>query len=147
LPASDQPLARQRPPVEPAVVYPQEAGTVLLVEDNDAVRRMAREGLQRAGFEVLEAANGEAALRLAASDLDRISLLLTDVIMPVMGGKELAARLRARRPGLKVVFTSGYANDTTIGGAAHAAAAFLQKPFSPSQLASLVRDVLASQPV
>jgi FixJ family two-component response regulator len=60
----------------------------------------------------------------------------------LMGGKELAARLQARRPGLKVVFTSGYANDTTIGGAA-----FLQKPFSPSRLASLVRDVLpTSQP-
>jgi len=147
LPATDRPLARQHLPLEPAVAYPQQAGTVLLVEDNDAVRRMAREGLLRAGFEVLEATNGEAALRLAASDLDRISLLLTDVIMPVMGGKELAARLQARRPGLKVIFTSGYANDTTIGGAANAAAAFLQKPFSPSQLASLVRDVLAtSQP-
>jgi PAS domain S-box-containing protein len=147
LPASDRPLARQRAPLEPAVVYPQEAGTVLLVEDNEAVRRMAREGLLRAGFEVLEAANGEAALRLAPADLDRICLLLTDVIMPVMGGKELAARLRMRRPGLKVVFTSGYANDTTIGSASNVAAVFLQKPFSPSQLASLVRDVLASQPV
>jgi CheY-like chemotaxis protein len=117
--------------------------TVLLVEDNEAVRNLARDALKRYGYQVIEAENGQEALQVAASQLERISLVLTDVVMPVMGGRELAKQLLARRRDLKIIFTSGYTNDailsqTGLGGAA----AFLQKPFTPALLGQTVRDVL-----
>ena len=121
--------------------------TVLLVEDNDAVREMARETLAGYGYTVLEAANGRDALRLAAPLIDRISLVLTDVVMPLMGGAELAVRLRTMRPDIKFVFASGYASDPVPGPPASSPkAAFLQKPFSPAALGRTVRQVLDANP-
>jgi PAS domain S-box-containing protein len=117
--------------------------TVLLVEDNEAVRNLARDALKRYGYQVIEAENGQEALQVASDQLDRIALVLTDVVMPVMGGRELAKQLLARRRDLKIIFTSGYTTDsilsqTGLGGAA----AFLQKPFTPALLGQTVRDVL-----
>jgi CheY-like chemotaxis protein len=142
------------PAVAAAAVHPAEAvagdprllrgtETVLLVEDNDAVREMARETLEGYGYQVVEASNGREALRIAAPALDRISIVLTDVVMPLMGGAELAVRLRTMRPDLKFIFASGYASDPVPGPPASSPnAAFLQKPFTPSALGRLVRQVL-----
>jgi PAS domain S-box-containing protein len=143
LPATSRPVERVDPSPEPITAGPRGSETVLLVEDNDAVRRMAREALHRFGYRVVEARNGEAALGVVADNLDRIAIVLTDVVMPLMGGRELAARLRARRPDLKIIFTSGYANDTVVGQSVlELGAMFIQKPFSPAQLGRTVRAAL-----
>ncbi|MGH7419129.1 MAG: response regulator, partial [Candidatus Rokuibacteriota bacterium] len=118
--------------------------TLLLVEDEPGVRTTARASLVDHGYTVLEAASGEEALAL----LDRIGstpiqLLVTDVVMPLMKGQELAQRFRGRRPGTPVLFTSGY-TDSALGaaGVLPPGVAFLQKPFSPEALARKVREVL-----
>jgi len=118
--------------------------TVLLVEDNDAVRDLARQALTGYGYRVLVAANGQQALRIASTHLQSLSLVVTDVVMPVMGGRELAARLAKMRRGLKVLFTSGYTNGTVkqeVPGTL-----FLEKPFTPAMLAQKVREVLDAVP-
>jgi PAS domain S-box-containing protein len=127
---------------ENSLVY-RGSETVLLVEDNEAVRTMARETLVGFGYTVVEAPNGREALKIARTALDRISLVLTDVRMPLMGGAELAVRLRTMRPDMKFIFASGYASDPVPGPPASSpGAAFLQKPFSPSTLGKTVRRVL-----
>jgi CheY-like chemotaxis protein len=122
---------------------PRGEGTILLVEDEEAVRRLARRVLEGAGYRVLEAANGEQALTLMGgwgSDLD---LVITDVIMPGMSGQELSARLREARPTLKILYVSGYTDDAILQhGKLLPNTAFLQKPFSPVSLSQGVRDVL-----
>ena len=122
--------------------------TILLVEDNDQVRSLAWDALTRHGYQVIEASNGEEALRLAEDQLDGIALVLTDVVMPVMGGRELANQLTSRRPDLKVIFMSGYTTDPAVGQVEPgSAASFLQKPFTPSILGRVVREMLDSTPV
>jgi PAS domain S-box-containing protein len=119
--------------------------TILLVEDNTSVRDLARETLTRYGYRVLEAGDGLQALRVASANLHDLSLVVTDVVMPVMGGRELASRLKTMRRGLKVLFTSGYTNDTVKQDIPPAL--FLQKPFTPATLGKRVRDMLdAAQP-
>jgi signal transduction histidine kinase/CheY-like chemotaxis protein len=119
--------------------------TVLLVEDEDLVRATMRTILQRGGYTVIEAKNGGEAL-LACEQLPKpIALLVTDVVMPRMNGPELAARLRAQRPGLSVVYISGYAAGQgieEIESGTEDGVAFLQKPFEPNELLRKVRDVL-----
>jgi two-component system, cell cycle sensor histidine kinase and response regulator CckA len=118
-------------------------GTILLAEDDDAVRAIAREALERAGYQVLAAADGAAALTLAGAHPGTIDLLLTDVIMPGMNGRELAATLGKWRPGLRVLFASGYTDNVLAGQDALAPGmALLDKPFTPAELARKVRDVL-----
>jgi len=118
--------------------------TVLLVEDEASVRIPSRAFMKASGYRVLEAANGEEALRLLEAQEGRpIHLLVTDVVMPKMKGQELAARFLARRPGTPVLFTSGYTQNTfgddgTLAPGAH----FLQKPFAPEELARRVREIL-----
>ena len=115
--------------------------TVLLVEDEDAVRRLARLTLERAGYKVLEAGNGSDALALAEAYDGRIDVLLTDVVMPVMGGPELAAQFSGTET--RIVFMSGYPADAAGRGIPlDAAGAFVQKPFTPHVLAGAVRSVL-----
>jgi PAS domain S-box-containing protein len=118
--------------------------TILLVEDEPSVREIAAHVLRDHGYEVLEASNGEEALRVAQGlDKDGIHLLLTDVVMPEMGGRELAKRLSAERPGLRVLFLSGYPGVATIReGMQDPRLTILQKPFSPSLLARRVRETL-----
>jgi len=117
--------------------------TVLLVEDEDAVRESEREYLEQHGYTVLAAANGPAALELAASCGRDIQLLVTDVVMPKMSGSELAQQLLAQRPELKVLFVSGYAENTVVQhGLAELGSRFLQKPFTLKALAAKIREVL-----
>jgi len=117
--------------------------TVLLVEDEPMVRRLALTILREAGYHVLEAANGPEALRMAREHGDSIHLLLTDVVMPRMSGREVADRLKAQRPDLKILFMSGNTEEA-IGnhGVLEPGFAFLQKPFTPAGLSSKVREVL-----
>ena len=117
--------------------------TVLLVEDATPVRTMARRGLEGRGYLVLDASDGPAALELSARHAGRIDLLVTDVVMPGMSGRELAERLAPHRPSMKVLYTSGYTDDTMVRqGVLTAGVAFLQKPFVPDTLARKVREVL-----
>ncbi|MFQ5576956.1 MAG: ATP-binding protein, partial [Anaerolineae bacterium] len=119
------------------------AETVLLVEDETAVRELASTVLRTQGYTVLQAADGAEALRVAGEYGAKIDLLLTDVIMPRMGGKELADRLVKARPGLKVLFTSGYTGNAIVHhGVLEPDLAFLQKPFSAVALARAVRQTL-----
>jgi CheY-like chemotaxis protein len=120
--------------------------TILLVEDDAAVRAVALAILERSGYRVLEAAEAAQALELAESHEGPIHLLLTDVVMPRMSGPELARRLAATRPDLKLVCMSGYTDDTVIRhGVLDARIAFLQKPITPEGLTRKVRDVLDSR--
>jgi PAS domain S-box-containing protein len=117
--------------------------TILLVEDEAEVRRFARELLTRQGYAILEAASGPDALRLWKRHRGAVDLLLTDVIMPQMSGRELADELKALRPDLKVLFMSGYTDDVIAQhGILDLATEFLQKPFTHETLGRKVREVL-----
>jgi CheY-like chemotaxis protein len=122
---------------------PRGSETVLVVEDEPSVRTLAAHILRDQGYRVLEAGEGEEALRVAQEHLAEIHLLLTDVVMPRMGGKELADRLKTLRPRVKVLFVSGFPDDAIAQhGILAPSIAFLQKPFSPATLAQKVREVL-----
>jgi PAS domain S-box-containing protein len=117
--------------------------TVLLVEDQEEVRQVAREILSRLGYEVLEAPNGAEALQLCERHPRPIDLLLTDVVMPQMSGRELAERVAPGRPDMRVLFMSGYTEDAILQhGILDEGLAFLQKPLVPDRLARRVREVL-----
>ena len=119
------------------------AETLLLVEDADAVRLVGRKILESLGYTVLEAANGRAALALAADFPGAIDALVTDVVMPEMGGRELAGALRATRPEARVLYMSGYTDDDIIRrGILESGSMFLEKPFSAESLGDAVRQVL-----
>lgn len=133
------------PAVARAVAGPGRSGseTLLLVEDESSVRRLTKRILEKAGYRVLEAANGEDAERVYAHDAETIALLVTDVIMPGCGGLELAARLQLRTPELRVLYLSGYTEDSvaqTVG--LGRTSLFLQKPFTAEMLTRQVREAL-----
>ncbi|MGH7322281.1 MAG: response regulator [Candidatus Rokuibacteriota bacterium] len=117
--------------------------TILLVEDQEEVRDLARDILQMSGYTVLEAHHGGEAREVCARHTGPIHLLLTDVVMPHMSGRELADRLAVDHPGLKVLYMSGYADNAIVHhGVLDSATAFIQKPFSPDDLARKAREVL-----
>jgi signal transduction histidine kinase/ActR/RegA family two-component response regulator len=118
--------------------------TILLVEDAELVRNLARQVLEGAGYRVLEAASAEAAIDLCERiNGDKIDLLLTDVIMPGMSGNEMSRILLAKQPGMPVLYMSGYTDDAIVQhGVLEAGINFLQKPFTPGALALKVREVL-----
>jgi PAS domain S-box-containing protein len=116
--------------------------TVLLVEDEDAVRALAGEVLRRHGYTVLEARHGLDALHVAARHLDAIHLMITDVVMPHMSGRDLADRLVAARQQMKVLFMSGYTDHAAVHRDLTPGTAFLQKPFTPDTFARKVRNIL-----
>jgi len=119
--------------------------SVLLVEDEESVRELIAEALKAQGYNVLMAGNGQEALALAAPANCRIELMITDVVMPGMSGRELATRMVQSRPGLRVLFLSGYTEDAIVHhGVLDPGTAFLQKPFSLDALACKVREVLDS---
>lgn len=112
--------------------------TILLVEDEPAVRTLFSQALRQAGYTVLEARNGQEALDVFEGVHGQIDLLLTDIRMPIIGGSELAARLLSRRPNLRLLFITGYAAKVEIGPNS----ALLQKPFVRADLLRAVRSLL-----
>jgi CheY-like chemotaxis protein len=122
---------------------PRGTETVLVVEDAGAVRAVTRHVLERQGYTVLEAANGDAALQVAAAHDGPIHLLLTDVVMPGLSGRQVAERLTQTRGAMRVLYASGYTDDSIVRhGILEEGIAYLQKPFTPESLARKVRDVL-----
>jgi CheY-like chemotaxis protein len=118
--------------------------TILLVEDDLSVRGLSARLLRSKGYNVVEASNGQEALRVSQQRTDgEIALLLTDVIMPEMGGKELADQFRVKHPTTKVLFCSGYTQEAIDrGGELESGTAFLQKPFTPAALSQKIREIL-----
>ena len=132
------------PPTPPSHIEPDTArrsATILLAEDEDGVRLLAVEALERRGYRVLAAPNGEEALKIAGAYEGTIHLLISDVVMPGLKGPELAARLRAMRPGIRVMLMSGYAADVVTPSDLKEAL-LLAKPFSAATLLKAVRSVL-----
>jgi two-component system, cell cycle sensor histidine kinase and response regulator CckA len=121
--------------------------TILVADDNELVRQATQQILTRTGYQVMEAANGAAALQLAADHPGVIHLLITDIVMPEISGRTLAERLQATRPSVHVLYMSGYTNDAVLRRAiVESGAPYLQKPFSVEQLLRKVRDVLDRAP-
>jgi CheY-like chemotaxis protein len=140
LPAVDE---RPEAWIETVRANPRGGETILLVEDEGGVRELAVRSLRSRGYHVLAATDGVDALRTLDGTGVRLDLLLTDVVMPRLGGPELVAKLRPHYPDLKVLFMSGYTDDAMVRrGIRDAGAAFLQKPYTPHVLAQKVRDVL-----
>jgi two-component system, cell cycle sensor histidine kinase and response regulator CckA len=130
------------PPAD-RLTSPRGAETILIVEDERAVRRMAARALAAQGYTILEAENGAEALEMLARDGSRVDLVLSDVVMPMVNGRELGERLAAERPGLRLLYMSGYTDDDIIRrGLLRPGAPFLQKPFMPDDLSRKVREVL-----
>jgi len=145
LPRVQQETGRMQP-LKLVEESPQGCETLLLVEDEAAVRQSAREFLALKGYTVLEAKNGEDALCIARDYLRPIDLMITDVVMPHLGGAKLAGQLATERPNMKVLFVSGYAENTVLRhGAIDVTNSFLQKPFSLKALARKIREVLQTE--
>ena len=141
------PTIEQRPDQAPAPKAPSRplAGkeTVLLVEDSDVVRRLLHEILIARGYTLLEARHGEEALQISREFTGRIDLLVTDMVMPKMGGRELAHHLSPQRPEMRILYMSGYTEEAiTRDGVLDPGTAFLEKPFTPDSLARKVRELL-----
>jgi PAS domain S-box-containing protein len=142
LPAIDAPPTRIE--AESPGGLPRGTETVLLVEDATAVRSVIRQVLERLGYAVLDAADGQLALEVAARHHGPIDLVITDIVMPALGGREMAERLRKVRPEIRILYTSGYTDDAIVrSGVLDAQFVFMQKPFTPETLAAKVREALA----
>src|SRR5579859_3678551 len=132
---------KHAPPVTDAALGGTE--TILLVEDEESVRQLVRDTLVAKGYQVLEAEGGEAGLELSAAHTGKIDLVITDVVMPGIGGRELVKQLSNTRPDTKVLYLSGYTEDAIVSdGSIESGTAFLQKPFSLQHLSRKVREVL-----
>ncbi|HEY3821914.1 MAG TPA: response regulator [Polyangiaceae bacterium] len=144
LPRTDSPLslAQELAPVESQ----RGTETILLVDDDDQVRAVARDILRRLGYVVIDTSNGGEALLLAEQTKSTIHLLLTDVVLPHLSGPQIAARLTAQRPETSVLFMSGYTGEGMLQhGLLDSTAAYLQKPITPEALSRRVREVLAAR--
>jgi len=121
--------------------------TILLVEDDEPLRKLVSQILERTGYSVVSASNGEEALRLIDSPGHAgIDLLISDVVMPGIGGKALAEQLQARLPDLKVLYISGYPDEAVVHhGMLDEGIAFLQKPFSATAIIQKVQEILAEE--
>jgi CheY-like chemotaxis protein len=145
LPASDGKKSLDRPS-KSSEAPRKGTESILLVEDEDRVRAMSKTALELFGYKVLEARGGEEALQACAIHVGPIDLLITDVVMPGMSGRQVAEAVAAQRPGVKVIYCSGYTDDAVVRhGVLTADAAFLQKPFTVAALANKVRAVLDGQ--
>jgi signal transduction histidine kinase/CheY-like chemotaxis protein len=142
LPCVDDPAQELKVSAEDTKLQPG-SETVLLVEDEQIVRDMTREILQESGYQVLEAKHGQEALSVAEQHTGPIHLMLSDVVMPQMSGRELAAQLTPLRKDMRVLYMSGYTDDAIVHhGVLDEGMAFIEKPFTPNALARKVRDVL-----
>jgi CheY-like chemotaxis protein len=120
--------------------------TILLVEDDAAVRGAVRQALEGYGYTVLQAASGQAAMAIARNHSAPIALLLTDVVMPSMSGRVVAERIAAQRPEVRILYMSGYTDDAVVRhGVLETGVAYLQKPFTPAGLAKKVRETIGRQ--
>ena len=145
LPRITGPNVAEEVEIPPAVTAG--TGSLLLVEDEEDVRRFAVEVLEDHGYFVLAAADGEAALMLAENHPDPIDMLVTDVVLPGMNGRDLAKRLKSARPGVQVLFTSGYTQDVIAEhGILEHGTAYIAKPYTPGELAAKVQDILGKTP-
>lgn len=149
--AAAQPAPPARPPARPLGREPR-GQTVLIADDEEPVRRVASRLLVRNGYEVLEAANGAEALRMLVAGDGKIDILVSDIIMPEMGGLELARRVATDFPGLPVLLISGYSDSHELGQSIPAELDLLQKPFSGTELTAAVahclgRRVAGTQPI
>jgi CheY-like chemotaxis protein len=136
-------IARQVSDPQP---QPRGAETVLLVEDEVAVRDVARRVLTGLGYTVLEARHGADALTLSRAHVGPIHALVTDVVMPEMGGRQLATHIRKQRPGLPILYVSGYTDDELLRrGILESGTELLRKPFQPLELARAVRRLVAGE--
>jgi CheY-like chemotaxis protein len=140
------PAADTRPATEAAPKMQRATGTVLIVEDENGVRDLAREFLQQAGYKVLEAHDGPDAMLVSGRYTGTIDLLLTDMVMPRMSGLEVAKTLLLKRPAMKVLIMSGY-SDFQIEAQDAARLASIAKPFSMPSLVQKVHEVLAGAPI
>jgi two-component system cell cycle sensor histidine kinase/response regulator CckA len=130
------------------VSLPRGSETVLLAEDEKGVRELAREYLEMSGYTVIEAENGHMALELAAMHAGQVHLLMTDVVMPGISGRELAERVSQIRPGIKILYMSGYTDQAVVHhGILETDAVLLQKPFTAATLATKLREILSAEVV
>jgi len=120
-------------------------GTVLLVDDEPDVRKLVGRILLRQGYTVFEASDGEEAIRFSQQHDGPINLLLTDVVMPGISGRDLAEQLAPLRPEMRVLFMSGRMDDSMVQNVANFTTAFIPKPFTPDALVGKVRDVLGAK--
>jgi len=141
LPRASTPATPPTPPAQTESDVKSATATVLVAEDEDGVRELAVETLERRGYRVLVASSGEEALKIAHAYDGTIHLLISDVVMPGMKGPELADRLRVLRPGVRVLLMSGYATDV-VTPTDLTEATFLTKPFAPETLGKIVRQIL-----
>jgi PAS domain S-box-containing protein len=139
--------AEKKAPEKPASGHEPGTETILFVEDEQSVRELVRDYLTARGYEVLDAADGVEALEIASAHKGKIQLLITDVVMPKVSGRELATRLAATRSDLKVLYISGYTDDSVFRhGVLEGGMAFLQKPFNLKALATKIREILEGVP-
>jgi two-component system, cell cycle sensor histidine kinase and response regulator CckA len=144
LPRVEEPVDVTETPAAAPQQSPRGAEVILVVEDDDAVRRMTREFLKIHGYTVIEARSAANAIEIMGVQKDEIDLVLTDVLMPGMKGRELVSHLIEMRPDLKVLYMSAYTEDAAINiGVLNPGTEFIEKPFGPDDLAAKVREVLA----
>jgi len=141
-PALDAAVAEQSTSARPSAL-PRGKETILLVEDDPSVRDLVAQVLRTLGYSLLLAGDGREALTIVNSHPGRIDMLLSDVAIPHLSGRQLAEQVQSMRPGIRVLFMSGYTNDEVLRrGVLAAHMAFLQKPFTPQALAARVRAEL-----
>jgi signal transduction histidine kinase len=144
--AGDQPAAAPEAAVESAPAPQRSTETVLLVEDEEILREIIQMALEDRGYTVLAAADGEAAIRLCEAHPGPIHLLITDLVMPGMSGRQVSESVTTRRSGIPVLFMSGYTDDEQVrSGVRNTGQAFIQKPFTSATLAHKLQDVLGCQ--
>jgi CheY-like chemotaxis protein len=143
LPVVNEPVVAS---VQPAPRIPSARGsqTILLAEDDAAVRRFARDVLKNHGYTVLDAGDGDEALEMARQYSEPIHALVTDVVMPGLSGRDLAVRLTADRPNVRVIYTSGYTENVMLGAGFEHGLTLLAKPFLPGDLLQIVDDTLTA---
>jgi two-component system CheB/CheR fusion protein len=142
LPVCAEPVDKVAQSSRGLLTLPRGTETVLLVEDEDMVRNLVRKILEDSGYKVLEASNGQQGLALCKSHEGPIDLLMSDVVMPELGGRELAEAVLDLRPGTKVLFMSGHTEDVVLKEGVQKGAAFLRKPFTTLDLVQKVRETL-----